>query len=205
MFLAHFFTVRIHFQISWVCLFLLYSHYYTLIQGPIISCLDHYNCFPSVLSLSLLYKPSHPTHVSPNRLIKCKSGGVTLLLQWLFITFRIKFKILNIVYKALCDPALPTFPSLRERTTACILGLQICPNWSYFNYLNTPRFFPHWGFHTCCFLWSKYSSPLSQTNKLLLGLSAFVRTMLLETFLDFSKAYWFPSTIHSLSVFTVPD
>lgn len=98
--------------------FLLYSHYYTLIQGPIISCLDHYNCFPSVLSLSFLYKPSHPTHVSPNRLIKCKSGGVTPLLQWLFITFRIKSKILNIVYKALCDPALPTFPSLRERTTA---------------------------------------------------------------------------------------
>lgn len=52
-------------------------------------------------------------------------------------------------------------------------------------------------------LWLKYSSPLSQTHKLRLGLSIFVYTVRLETFLDFSKVYWFSSTIHSLNIFSV--
>lgn len=142
-----------------------------MIQAPIISLLDYYKYFPSGLSLSVPHNPL--PHFSPRRLTTYKPGRVSLCstnFQWLLTTFRIKSKILNFVHKVVRDLALPMFPT----TIACILRLQIHPNQSYLNSLNTLCFFPCSGLHTCCSLWLEHSSTLSQTNKLLLGLSNLV-------------------------------
>lgn len=79
---------------------------------------------------------------------------------------------------------------------------QICPSWSSFYSLNPPGFLSHQGLHTCCSLLLEYPYPFFQTNKLLLGLSVWLKCILQTLFAVF-EVYWFFSMIHFLNNLSV--